>query len=43
MISDQVLLELDVEPFKESTDMLDATSEPNHGLERLVAIKPPWR
>ncbi|MHB8253891.1 MAG: type II toxin-antitoxin system TacA family antitoxin [Acidiferrobacter sp.] len=40
---DQVFFGLDTERFREFTEMLDASPAANPGLERLIAVKVPWR
>ena len=42
VVLDQVFFSLDAEKFKQFTDMLDAPPDPTTGLERLLAVKPPW-
>lgn len=42
VVLDQVFFSLDAEKFKQFTAMLDAPPGPNPGLERLMAVKPPW-
>ena len=39
---DQVFFRLDAYKFRQFKKMLDAPPAPNPGLERLMAIKPPW-
>jgi len=43
VVLDQVFFSLDAEKFKHFTKMLDASPAANPGLERLMAIKAPWR
>lgn len=43
VILDQVFFGLDAKKFKQFTEMLDAPPAPNPGLERLSAVKAPWR
>lgn len=43
VILDQVFFSLDADKFKQFTAMLDAPPGPNPGLERLMAVKTPWR
>jgi uncharacterized protein (DUF1778 family) len=43
VILDQVFFSLDAERFKAFTAMLDAPWAPNPGLERLMAVKAPWK
>ena len=40
---DQVFFNLDAERFKEFSALLDAPASANAGLERLMAVKTPWR
>lgn len=42
VVLDQVFYLLDSDKFREFTRMLDATPAHNPGLERLMAVKPPW-
>jgi uncharacterized protein (DUF1778 family) len=42
VVLDQVLFSLDAEKFRQFTALLDAPPAPNPGLERLLAVKPPW-
>jgi uncharacterized protein (DUF1778 family) len=42
VVLDQVFFSLDAEKFKRFTAMLDAPPGLNGGLERLMAVKPPW-
>lgn len=42
VLIDQVFFSLDEERFKAFNDLLDAPVAANPGLERLMAIKPPW-
>ena len=39
---DQVLFNLDDDKFRQFTQLLDAPPTPNPGLERLMAVTPPW-
>jgi uncharacterized protein (DUF1778 family) len=43
VLLDQVFFNLDTAKFEEFTALLDATAQPNPGLERLLAIKAPWK
>jgi len=43
VVLDQVFFSLDSDKFKKFTAMLDAPPGPNTGLERLLAVKAPWR
>jgi uncharacterized protein (DUF1778 family) len=40
---DQVFFNLDADKFKQFTKVLDAPPAHNPGLERLMAVKPPWK
>lgn len=40
---DQVFFRLDDARFRAFTAMLDAPVQPNPGLERLLAVKAPWK
>ena len=42
VIIDQSFFSLDAERFKAFNALLDAPLAANPGLERLMAIKPPW-
>ena len=42
VLIDQVFFNLDTERFKAFNALLDAPVTANPGLERLMAIKPPW-
>jgi uncharacterized protein (DUF1778 family) len=42
VVLDQVFFSLNVDKFKQFTTMLDAAPTHNPGLERLMAITPPW-
>ena len=42
VLIDQVFFSLDEERFKAFNDLLDAPVAANPGLERLMAVKPPW-
>ena len=42
VLIDRVFFSLDEERFKAFNDLLDAPVAANPGLERLMAIKPPW-
>ncbi len=42
VVLDQVFFTLDAEKFEQFTALLDAPPTPNPGLERLMAVKPPW-
>ena len=42
VVLDQVFYLLDSDKFREFTRMLDAPPAHNPGLERLMAVKPPW-
>ena len=43
VLLDQVFFSLDDAKFKQFTAMLDAPLQPNPGLERLLAVKAPWK
>lgn len=43
VVLDQVFFSLDTNKFNEFTAMLDAPPSHNPGLERLMAVKAPWR
>lgn len=43
VLLDQVFFRLDGAKFREFTAMLDAPVQPNPGLERLLAVKAPWK
>ena len=42
VVLDQVFFSLDTDKFQLFTQMLDAPTAPNPGLERLLAVKAPW-
>ena len=42
VVLDQVFFNLDLDKFRQFTDMLDAPPSANPGLERLMAVKAPW-
>lgn len=42
VLLDQVFFSLDTDTFKQFTAMLDEPPSPNEGLERLMAVTPPW-
>ena len=42
VLIDQVFFSLDEARFKAFNDLLDAPVAANPGLERLMAVKPPW-
>ena len=42
VLLDQVFFELDASRFRKFNALLDAPPTPNAGLERLMAVKPPW-
>lgn len=42
VLLDQVFFGLDAEKFQQFTALLDAPPQPNEGLERLLAVTPPW-
>ncbi|MBU6191454.1 MAG: DUF1778 domain-containing protein [Betaproteobacteria bacterium] len=43
VLLDQVLFNLDDARFREFTALLDGPLQMNEGLERLLAVKTPWR
>jgi uncharacterized protein (DUF1778 family) len=43
VLLDQLFFSLDDAKFKHFTAMLDAPLQPNPGLERLLAVKAPWK
>jgi len=43
VILDQVFFNLDATRFQAFNAMLDAPLAPNPGLERLMAVKAPWK
>lgn len=43
VVLDQVFFSLDAENFKQFVELLDAPPSANPGLERLLAVKAPWR
>ncbi len=43
VLLDQVLFNLDEAKFRRFTAMLDAPIEHNAGLDRLLAVKAPWK
>ena len=43
VLLDQVFFNLDDAKFQEFNAMLDAPVQPNPGLERLMAVKAPWK
>ena len=42
VLLDQVFFSLDADKFRQFNEMLDAPPARNPGLERLMALKPPW-
>lgn len=42
VLLDQVLFSLDETRFRKFTELLDAPVQANPGLERLLAVQPPW-
>lgn len=42
VLLDQVFFALDAEKFQQFTAMLDQAPSANEGLERLLAVQPPW-
>jgi uncharacterized protein (DUF1778 family) len=43
VVLDQVFFRLDDEKFRQFTALLDAPPAANPGLERLMAVKAPWK
>jgi uncharacterized protein (DUF1778 family) len=43
VLLDQVFFRLDAAKFRQFVKVLDAPPAANPGLERLMAVKPPWR
>lgn len=43
VVLDQVFFGLDAEKFRQFTELLDAPPAHNPGLERLMAVKTPWK
>ncbi len=43
VVLDQVFFSLDADKFRQFNDLLDAPARSNPGLERLLAVKAPWR
>src|SRR3990167_10405432 len=43
VVLDQVFFGLDAEKFRQFTKLLDAPPARNPGLERLMAVKAPWK
>lgn len=42
VVLDQVFFSLDADRFRQFTKLLDAPPARSSGLERLMAVKPPW-
>jgi uncharacterized protein (DUF1778 family) len=42
VLLDQVFFRLDAAKFRQFVKLLDAPPGPNPGLERLMAVRPPW-
>ena len=42
VLLDQVFFRLDAAKFRQFTKLLDAPLPANPGLDRLLAVKPPW-
>lgn len=42
VVLDQVFFQLDADKFRQFNKMLDETPAQDTGLERLMAVKPPW-
>ena len=43
VVLDQVFFGLDADKFRQFTKLLDAPPTRNSGLERLMAVKTPWK
>ncbi len=43
VLLDQVFFGLDPKKFRQFIQLLDAPTAPDPGLDRLMAVKPPWR
>lgn len=43
VLLDQVFFKLDADKFRQFTALLDAAPAPNPGLEKLMAVKAPWK
>jgi uncharacterized protein (DUF1778 family) len=43
VLLDQVFFRLDATRYRQFLSLLDAPPTANAGLERLLAVKPPWR
>lgn len=43
VVLDQVFFNLDADKFRQFTQLLDAPPAHNPGLERLMAVKAPWK
>jgi len=43
VLLDQAFFRLDATAFRQFSQVLDAPPESNPGLERLMAVEPPWR
>ena len=43
IVLDQVFFSLDDDRFRQFTTLLDAPPQANAGLERLMAVKAPWK
>jgi uncharacterized protein (DUF1778 family) len=43
VLLDQVFFNLDAEKYRQFTKLLDARPARNPGLERLKAVKAPWK
>jgi uncharacterized protein (DUF1778 family) len=42
VLLDQVFFRLDAAKFRQFVKLLDTPPAPNPGLERLMAVRPPW-
>jgi uncharacterized protein (DUF1778 family) len=43
VLLDQAFFQLDAQRFQAFMQQLDAPAAPNAGLERLMAVQPPWQ
>lgn len=43
VLLDQVFFNLDADKYRQFMALLDAPASPNPGLERLMAVQPPWQ
>lgn len=42
VVLDQVFFSLDADKFRQFNELLDSPPAANSGLERLMAVEPPW-